>query len=110
MNFSDCADSRARVMAGGFLLDGNGGGETFDQVDIGLVHALQKLPRIGRQTFHIAALSFGIQGVKGQTGFSRARQTGNDHQLVARYINIDVFQVMGASTANADAAKSTGAA
>ena len=73
VDFGDGADRGTWVVAGGFLLDGNGGRQAFDQIHIGLVHALQKLPRIGREAFHIAALAFGIQRVKGQTGFARTR-------------------------------------
>ena len=99
------ADSRARVVAGGFLLDGNGGRQALNQVHIGLVHALQKLPCIGREAFHIAALPFGIQRVKGQAGFARARQASDHHQLVARDVDVDIFQVMGARTSHTDLAE-----
>ena len=72
VNFGDSTHGGARVVAGGFLLDADGGRQAFDPVDIGLVHDLQELPRIGRKAFHIAALALGIQGVKRQTGFARA--------------------------------------
>ena len=94
-------------MAGGFLLDGNRRGQSFDQIHIRLVHALQKLARIGRQAFHITPLAFGIQSIKRQTGFARAGQTGDHHQLVARNIEVYVFQVVGAGTAQADLAERT---
>ena len=89
-------------MAGGFLLNGNGRRQAFNQIDIGFVHALQKLPRIGRQTFHIAALTFCVQRVKRQTGLARPRQTRDDHQLVARDVDVNVFQIVGAGATNAD--------
>ena len=102
MNFGDCAHSGAWVVAGGFLLNRDGGRETFNQIDIGLVHQLQKLTRVGRQTFDITALTFGIQGVKGQAGFARTAQARNDHQLVAGNVQVNVFEVVGASTAHTD--------
>ena len=105
VDFGDGADRGSWVVAGGFLLDGNGRRQAFDQIDIRLVHALQKLPRIGREAFHIAALAFGVQRVKGQTGFPRTRQTGDHHQLVARDVNVDIFQVVGTCTAHADLAE-----
>ena len=46
MNLSHRAHSRARVVAGGFLFNRNGGRESLNQIDIGLFHQLQKLPRI----------------------------------------------------------------
>jgi len=54
----------AWVVAGRLLLNADRRRQAFDQVHIGLVHQLQKLPRIGRQAFHIAALAFGVQRVK----------------------------------------------
>jgi predicted RNA binding protein YcfA (HicA-like mRNA interferase family) len=84
------------------LLDGDGGRQAFDHVHIGLVHQLQELARISRQAFHISALALGVQRVKRQTGFARARQAGNHHQLVARDVEVDVFQVVRARTADAD--------
>ena len=43
VDLGDCADGRARIMRSGFLLDGNSGRQTFDQVDVRLLHQLQKL-------------------------------------------------------------------
>jgi predicted RNA binding protein YcfA (HicA-like mRNA interferase family) len=48
-----------------------------------------------------------LQGVKGQAGFARTRQTGDHHQLVARDVNVDVFQVMGARTSHTNLAERT---
>ncbi|MEY5028169.1 MAG: hypothetical protein RLZ63_484 [Pseudomonadota bacterium] len=93
----------ARVVAGGFLLDGNRGRQALDQVHIGLVHQLQKLPRISREAFHIAALAFGVQRVKSQAGLARARQPSDHHQLVARDVQVDVLEVVRARAADADA-------
>ena len=66
VDFRHRAHGGARVVAGGFLLDGNGGRKALDHVHIRLVHQLQKLPRVGGQALHIAALAFGIQRVKRQ--------------------------------------------
>ncbi len=96
VNFGDGAHRGAGVVVGGLLLNGNGGRQTFDQVDIGFVEAIQKLARVGRQAFHVSALALGIQGVEGQRRLARPRQTGDDHQLVAGQIHIDVGQVVGA--------------
>ena len=90
-------------MRGGFLLDRNGRRQALDQVHVGLVHQLQELPRVGGQALHVAALAFGIQRVKGQARLARAAQSGDDHQLVARNIEVDILQVVGPGTADADA-------
>ena len=109
VNLGHGAHRRARVVAGGFLFDGNGGRQTFNQIDIGLVHQLQKLAGIGRQAFDITALAFGIQGVKGQARFAGTAQASDDHQLVARDIEVDVFKVVGAGPAHADVRLAQGA-
>ena len=96
------AHGGARVVAGGFLLDGDGRRQAFNQVHIGLVHQLQKLARVGGQAFYITALAFGIQRVKGQAGLARAAQARDHHQLVARNIEVDVFEVVGACPAHTD--------
>jgi hypothetical protein len=66
VDFGDGADGGARVVAGGLLLDGDGGRQPFDQVDIRLFHQLQKLAGVGRQRLYIAALAFGVQRVESQ--------------------------------------------
>ena len=73
-----------------------------DHIHIGLVHQLQKLAGVGGQALHIAALPFRIQRVKRQAGLAGARQPGDHPQLVAGDVEVDVFQVVRACTANAD--------
>jgi hypothetical protein len=89
-------------VAGGFLLNADGGRQAFNQVHIGLVQAAQELAGVGREAFHITALAFGIQRVKREARLARTRQTRDDHQLVTRNIEVDVFQVVRARPANAD--------
>jgi hypothetical protein len=47
VDLGDRADGGARVVAGGLLLDADGRRQALDDVDIGLVHQLQELPRVG---------------------------------------------------------------
>ena len=54
-----------------FLLDGNRRREALDVFDFGLGHLLDKLACIRRHRFDIAALSFGIDRLKGKRRFSR---------------------------------------
>ena len=70
VDFGDGAHGGAWVVRSGFLLDRDRRRQAFDHVHIGLVHALQELPGVGAQAFHIAALAFGVQGVKGQRRFA----------------------------------------
>ncbi|MPM67874.1 hypothetical protein SDC9_114799 [bioreactor metagenome] len=103
MDLGDRAHRGARVVAGGLLLDADGGRQAFDQVHVRLVEPPQKLARIGRQALHIAPLALGIQRVERQAGLARARQPGDHHQLVARNVQVDVLQIVRARTADADA-------
>ena len=64
VNFGDGTHGGTRVMAGGFLVDGDSRGKPGDLIDIGLFHLPQKLAGIAGKAFHIAALPIGIDGVK----------------------------------------------
>ena len=78
------------------------GRQALDDIDVGLVHQLQELPRVGRQALDIAPLAFGIQGVEGQARLARARQPGDHHQRIARDVEVDVLQVVRARAADAE--------
>jgi hypothetical protein len=60
VDFGHRADGRARVVTGRLLLDRNRRRQPLDQIDVGFLDALQKLPGIGRQGFDVAALSLGV--------------------------------------------------
>ena len=49
VDLGDRADRRARISVRRLLVDRHRGRETFDEVDVGLVHLAQELPRIRRQ-------------------------------------------------------------
>jgi hypothetical protein len=68
VDLGDGADRRARVVAGGLLLDGDGRRQALDQVDVGLLHQLQELPRVGRERLDVAALALGVERVEGERG------------------------------------------
>jgi PAS domain S-box-containing protein len=96
------AHGGARVVAGGLLLDRDGGRQALDHVHIGLVHQLQKLAGVGGQALHVAALALGVQRVECQAGLARTAQTRDHHQLVAWDVEVDILQVVGARTPDAD--------
>ena len=100
MDLGDGADRRARIARGGFLLDGDGGREAVDLVDVRLLHHLQELPRVSRQALDVAALALGIDGVEGKRGFAGAGQPGEHHKLVAGNIEIDILEVVLAGAAD----------
>ena len=84
VDLGDGADGRARILRGGLLLDGDRRRQAVDLVDVGLLHHLQELARIGRQRFDVAPLSLGVDGVEGERRFARAGQPRKHHELVAR--------------------------
>ena len=102
VDLRDRAHGGARIVRGGFLLDGDGRRQTLDGVDVGLFHHRQELPGVGRQRFHIAPLAFGIDGVEGQRGLAGTRQAGEHDQSIPRQVEIDILQVVGPGTPDSD--------
>lgn len=49
-----------------FLLNGDGGEDAVDGIDIGLVHAVEELADVRRKCLDVAALAFGVEGVEGE--------------------------------------------
>ena len=90
------------VLGGGFLIDGNGRRKTVDGIHIGLVHLSQKLPGIGAEALHIPALTFRVNGIERQAGFTGTGQTGKDHKLVPWNGKIDVLQVVFSGSPDMD--------
>jgi hypothetical protein len=43
-------------------------------------------------------MSLGVKGIKGKRGFSRSGQTRQNDQLIARDLNVDVFQIVHTGT------------
>src|SRR5699024_546973 len=94
VHLGDGADGGTRVTAGRFLVDGDRGRKTFDEVDVGFVHLRQELAGIGGQGLHVATLSLGEDRVEGQGGLPRTGQTGEHDHGVARQIQRDVLEVV----------------
>ena len=66
VNFGDGGDGAARIRRTVHLLDGDGGGESLNEVHVGLLKLIEKLPCIGREALHIPPLPFRIESVKSQ--------------------------------------------
>ena len=64
VDLGDGADRGARVARGGLLVDRHRGRQALDEVDVGLVHLPQELPRVGRQGLDVAALALGEDRVE----------------------------------------------
>jgi len=71
VNFRHGADRGPGIVAGALLLDGNGGREPFDRIDVGLAHLFEELTGIGRERFDVAPLPLGIDRVEGQRRLAR---------------------------------------
>ena len=102
------ADGGARVAAGATLVDGDGGGEALDVVDVGLLHLAEELAGVGGEGLDVAALAFGVDGVEGEGGFAGAGEAGDDDELVAGDVDVDVLEVMLAGAANDDGVEGHG--
>jgi hypothetical protein len=94
VNLGDRPNSAAWVFTGGFLFDGDGGGESFDAVDVWFVHEPEELSCIGGKGFDVASLSFCVEGVECKGGFPGAGDPGDDDEFVSGELYGDVFQVV----------------
>ncbi len=101
VDLGDRADCGTGIVAGRLLLDRDRRAQPLDEVDVGLLHQLQELPRVRRERLDIAPLAFGVEGVEGQRGLAGTRQPGDHDQLVARQVEIHVLEVVGAGAADA---------
>ena len=88
------ADRGAWVFGGRLLVDGYRWGQAVDIVNVRLVHLAEEHARVGAEALHVAALAFGIYGIEREAGFSAAGEAGYHDQLVSRYLNVDIFQIV----------------
>ena len=102
VDLGDRPHGGARVGARGLLLDRDGRRQPLDEVDVGLLHLLEELARVGRERLDVAALPLGVEGVEGQRRLARARQARDDHELVARNVDVDVLEVVDSRAPNKD--------
>ena len=83
VDLGDGADRRARVAVGRLLVDRDRRREALDEVDVGLVHLAEELPRVGRQRLDVAPLALGEDRVERQRRLARPGQAGEDDEAVA---------------------------
>ncbi len=79
-------------------------------LDIGLLHHLEELARVGRKALDITPLPLGIDRVEREARLARARQPGDDDQTVARQRDIEALEIMLARAANRDVRERHGSA
>ena len=93
---------RPRAARWYLLLYGDRRADAFDGVDGRLLHALEELARVGGQRLDVATLPLGVQGVEGKARLARARDTGNHHQPLAGYVDVDALEVVHPGAADRD--------
>jgi hypothetical protein len=94
IDLGDRAHRGAGIAGGGLLIDRDGRRQPFYRVHVGLVHLAQELAGVGGERLDVATLTLGIDGVKGQRGLPRARQPGDDDELLARQRDGQVLEVV----------------
>ena len=100
VDFGDSADGGARVMAGGALLNGDSRGEAGDVLHFGLVKVHEELARVAAKRFEVAALAFGVKRVKRERRLAAAGHAGEDDELLARQLHLNVLEVVHLCAAN----------
>ena len=98
------ADGRARTAHRVGLVDGDGRRHAIDAVHRRPVHAVEELPRVGREGLDIAPLAFGIERVEHQARLARAARAGDHRHLAGADVEVEVLQVVLAGAADADQA------
>ena len=100
VDLGDRGHGRLAAAAGNALLDGDGRRQPGDAVDVRALHLLDELPGVGGHAVEEPPLALGEQDVEGEGGFAGAGQAGDDDELIARYLEVDVLQVVLAGAAN----------
>ena len=102
IDFSRGRDGRSGIRARTTLLDRDRRRKALDKINIRLLHLIEKLPRVCRETFHIAALAFSIERIKSERRFPGATQSGNDNQFLPGNLQVEVLQIVLACTTDLD--------
>ena len=92
--FSESADRGFAPAAARALLDGDGGRDSVDRIHVGTRGRLDELSCVGIEGFEIAALAFGKHDVEGERRLARARDSRHDSKPVARYLDIDILEIV----------------
>src|SRR5690606_1005528 len=99
VDFGYGAHGGARVVAGALLLNGDCGRQPFDDVHVGLLHQPEELSCVGAERLHVPSLALGVDGVEGERRLPRAREPGDYGKSVARDLDADVAEIVGAGAA-----------
>ena len=91
---------------GGFnvvgLLDSDAWANVLDGIDIGTVEAFEELAGIGGKGLDVAALAFGVEGLKDEGGFSSSAEASDEDELTNGKVEVDGFEVILPNAAKPD--------
>ena len=102
VDFGRGRDGRALVAARGALLDGDGRGQSLDEIHVRLLHLIQELPRVGREALDVSALAFRVERVEGEGGFPRAAEARDHDEFLTRDFQRQVLEIVLAGASDAD--------
>ena len=74
VDLGDRADRGTRVARRRLLVDRDRRRQALDEVDVGLVHLAEELPRVRRQRLDVPALALGVDRVERERRLARTRQ------------------------------------
>ena len=100
IDFRDGGHGGFHTAAGDALLDGDGGRQAGNVIDIGALHLFHELSRVSGHAVEEAPLAFGKDEIESERGFSGAAQSRHDHKLISRDGDINVLQIVFAGTMN----------
>ena len=69
-------------------------------LDVGLLHHLEELARVGGKGLDVAALPLRIDGVEGEARLAAAAKAGDHRQALARDVDVDTLEVVLAGSSN----------
>ena len=79
-----------------------GGRQPADVIDVRLRQLAEELPGVAGQRFDVPPLALGVERVERERTLARAADAGEDDQLVARQVEVDVAEVVFAGAADDD--------
>jgi hypothetical protein len=102
VDFGERGERAARPGSAGVLGNAQRRGQTFDEIHVGSAQMVEQGAGVAAQSFEVAALPLGVQGVEGEGAFARAAGPGQHGQPVARQIHVYVMQVVLTRPADAE--------
>ena len=84
------------------MLDGDGGPDVFSGIEGGCWEELEELSDVGAESFDVASLAFGMQGIEHKRGFAGPTKARHDHQFADGDIDIEPLEVVLADSAESN--------